>query len=143
MLNLRLFQPADSDAVISLWQRCGLTRPWNNPARDIERKLAVQADGFLVGTDQDDAVIAVVMAGYDGHRGWLNYLAVDPACRRQGCGRQIVAAAEQWLHDQGCAKINLQIREDNVAAIAFYERLGFSVDQVISLGKRLESDQPS
>lgn len=139
-MQIRPYLPTDEPAVVQLWERAGLTRPWNNPQLDIARKLAVQADGFLVGL-LDDRVIATVMAGYDGHRGWINYLAVDPRHQRAGYGRLMMDRAEQLLHELGCPKINLQIRTDNAAAIAFYEQLGFTKDAVISLGKRLIPDE--
>jgi ribosomal protein S18 acetylase RimI-like enzyme len=136
---IRSFAPADEPAVIALWQRCELTRPWNDPRRDIARKLAVRPDLFLVGTVEGD-VIATAMAGYEGHRGWINYLAVDPQHQRRGYGRAIMEAAEALLRASGCPKINLQVRGSNRAAIAFYEAMGFAVDDVVSLGKRLERD---
>lgn len=138
-LTIRPFEPADEAAVIALWARCDLIRPWNDPQKDIQRKLAAQPDLFLVGV-RGDAVVASVMAGYDGHRGWLNYLAAAPELRGQGLGRAMVAAAEERLRALGCAKINLQVRRSNADVIAFYERLGYSTDDVLSMGKRLEHD---
>jgi len=138
-VELRPFEDADEDAVVALWQRCNLTRAWNDPYKDIARKRAVQRELFLVGV-VDGAVVASVMAGYEGHRGWVNYLAVDPAHRRHGLGRALMAAVETRLRAVGCPKINLQIREDNAEARSFYERLGFSVDAAISYGKRIETD---
>jgi L-amino acid N-acyltransferase YncA len=139
VMQIRVFETADEAEVVSLWERCGLVRPWNNPRKDIARKLAVQRELFLVGVI-DRLVVASVMAGYDGHRGWINYLAVDPACRGQGLARRMVAAVEEDLRRAGCAKINLQIRRDNHDAVAFYRRVGFGEDAVISMGKRLERD---
>lgn len=138
---IRPFRPADEDAVVALWDRCGLTRPWNDPRKDIRRKLAVRPDLFLVG-ELDGAIVGTVMAGYDGHRGWVNYLGVDPACRRQGLGRALMAEAERLLRQAGCPKINLQVRTTNTDAIEFYRRIGFALDDVVSLGKRLEHDGP-
>ena len=138
-LTIRPFEPADEAAVIALWARCDLIRPWNDPQKDIQRKLAAQPDLFLVGA-RGGAVVASVMAGYDGHRGWLNYLAAAPELRGQGLGRAMVAAAEERLRALGCAKINLQVRRSNADVIAFYERLGYSTDDVLSMGKRLEHD---
>jgi len=132
---------ADTAAVVALWQRCGLVRPWNDPRRDIARKLTVQPDLFLVG-EVGGAVIASAMAGYDGHRGWVNYLAVDPAHRRAGHARALMAAVETRLRALGCAKINVQVRADNHTAIGFYRQLGYGADAVVSLGKRLEEDSP-
>ena len=138
-MEIRPFEAQDEAAVIQLWQRAGLTRPWNDPARDIRRKLQVQPEWFLVGL-VDDRLVASVMAGFDGHRGWINYLAVDPDDQRRGFGRMIMMHAERLLHNFGCPKINLQIRRDNVQAAAFYESLGFSEDAVVSYGKRLIPD---
>ena len=138
-MEIRCFQPEDEPSVIALWQRCDLVRPWNDPCRDIRRKLTVNPEWFLVGL-VDGQIVATVMAGYEGHRGWLNYLAVAPEFQRRGLGRKIVAEAERLLRKAGCPKINLQIRTTNQAVIEFYRRLGYSVDDVVSMGKRLERD---
>ena len=135
----RPFQVSDEPAVIALWQKCALIRPWNDPKKDIQRKLSAQPDWFLVGSVGGE-LIASVMVGYDGHRGWINYLAVHPDHRRHGYGRQIMAEAERLLRQLGCPKINLQVRTTNRSVIEFYQRIGFSVDEVVSLGKRLEHD---
>jgi ribosomal protein S18 acetylase RimI-like enzyme len=140
-MPIRPFHPADEAAVVALWDRCGLTRPWNDPRTDIRRKLAVRPDLFLVA-ELDGAVVGTVMAGYDGHRGWVNYLGVDPACRRRGVGRALMAEAERLLRLDGCPKINLQVRTGNTDAIAFYRRIGFAVDDVVGLGRRLDDDGP-
>ena len=140
MFGIRAFQEADADDVVRLWVACGLVRPWNDPRKDIARKLAVQRELFLVGS-VGDRIVATVMGGYDGHRGWINYLAVDPAHRRQGLARRLLADVEQHLRAAGCAKINLQIRHDNLDAIAFYRSVGFAEDAVVSMGKRLERDE--
>ena len=138
-LQIRAFEPADADDVVALWTACGLVRPWNDPRKDIARKLSVQPELFLVGA-AGGRTVATVMAGDEGHRGWINYLAVDPASRRQGVARLMMAAAEERLRRLGCAKINLQIRRDNGDALAFYQRIGFAEDAVVSMGKRLEPD---
>jgi ribosomal protein S18 acetylase RimI-like enzyme len=139
-MQIRPFQESDEPAVIALWEACGLTRSWNDPRKDIARKLAVQREGFLVGT-HDGRVIASVMAGYEGHRGWVNYLAVAPDARLRGCGRQLMAEVERLLLAAGCPKINLQIRTSNTAVIEFYRRLGYAQDDVVSFGRRLVSDE--
>ncbi len=139
-LTIRPFRIADTDSVISLWHECQLTRSWNDPAADIERKLADSPELFLVG-EVDGRIVATVMAGYDGHRGWLNYLAVLPAHQRRGHGGAIVAAAEERLSALGCAKINLQIRDENRGAQGFYMALGYRQDPVLSYGKRLIVDE--
>ena len=142
MMQIRAFEEADAAGVVALWTACGLVRPWNDPRKDITRKLAVQRELFLVGTagERNDRIVATVMAGYDGHRGWINYLAVEPVSRRQGLARQMMAAVEERLRGLGCAKINLQIRRDNGDALAFYQRIGFGEDAVVSMGKRLVRD---
>jgi ribosomal protein S18 acetylase RimI-like enzyme len=138
---IRPFDPADEDAVVGLWERCGLTRPWNDPRKDVRRKLADRPDQFLVG-ELDGAVIATAMAGYDGHRGWVYYFGVDPAHRRKGYGRELLAAVERMLLAEGCPKINLQVRSANHEAVAFYQSVGFAPDDVRSFGKRLVPDGP-
>lgn len=138
---VRPYRLSDAEAVVSLWALCGLIRPWNDPYRDIERKIGVDARGLLVLGD-DIQLIGAVMVGYDGHRGWINYLAVHPKQRRRGCGRALVAAAEQRLSELGCPKVNLQVRAGNPEAVAFYRSIGYSVDDVVSMGKRLEDNGP-
>lgn len=138
-MEIRPYRRADEAAVISLWRRCDLVRPWNDPLKDIRRKLDVRPDLFLVGL-LEGRVVACVMAGYEGHRGWLNYLAVAPEHRRHGIARAIVAEAERLLRAAGCPKINLQVRTSNQGVIDFYNRLGYSIDDVVSMGKRLEHD---
>jgi len=139
-VEIRAYRASDEEAVIQLWQDCGLVVPWNDPHRDIQRKLRVQADLFLVGLAEDRPV-ATVMAGYDGHRGWINYLAVAPDLRRNGIGRRMVEQVESRLRALGCPKINLQVRTSNVDVVSFYAAIGYATDEVISLGKRLEADQ--
>ncbi len=131
---------ADFNAVVKLWNQCGLVVPWNDPGKDIRRKLKVQPEMFLVGC-LDNRIVATVMVGYEGHRGWINYLAVLPDHRRSGIGRRMMEAAETRLRAAGCPKINLQVRRSNAAVIKFYERIGFKTDDVISLGKRIEPDE--
>lgn len=141
-MHIRPFQSADEDAVIALWRSCGLVVPQNNPARDIARKLKVNPEWFLVG-ELDGKVVGTCMAGYEGHRGWINYLAVHPEHQRQGSARELMQHAETLLRAAGCPKINLQVRSTNTAVIAFYESIGFAVDNVVSLGKRLKHDTPA
>jgi ribosomal protein S18 acetylase RimI-like enzyme len=139
-VRIREFAAADADAVVALWAACDLTRPWNDPLEDIARKVAVDDGLFLVGIDAG-TVVASVMAGYDGHRGWVNYLAVDPDRRGRGHARALMAEAEKRLDERGCPKVNLQVRDTNADVLAFYERLGYVVDPAVSMGKRLQSDE--
>jgi ribosomal protein S18 acetylase RimI-like enzyme len=139
MITIRPFQIADERTVIALWTDCNLTRPWNDPHKDIARKLAVQPDLFLVGV-VDEAVMASVMAGYEGHRGWVNYLAVAPRFRGQGHARALMQRVEALLLQRGCPKISLLVRNSNREALAFYRHLGYAQDEAVSLGKRLIPD---
>ncbi len=136
---MRPFRASDEAAVIALWDACGLTRPWNDPIKDIRRKLSVRPEWFLVGS-QNGEVVATMMVGYDGHRGWIYYLGVKPSCRKQGIARRMLDHAEKLLRAEGCPKINLQVRASNLEAMTFYEAIGFSRDDVLSFGKRLEHD---
>jgi ribosomal protein S18 acetylase RimI-like enzyme len=138
---IRPFAPADTEPVLALWNRCGLTRPWNDPRKDIARKLTVQPELFLIG-ELDGVIVATAMAGYDGHRGWVNYLGVDPAHRRTGLGGELMAAIERELRARGCPKVSLMVRDGNQDAIAFYGARGYAVDGVVVLGRRLISDGP-
>jgi ribosomal protein S18 acetylase RimI-like enzyme len=140
-MQIRRYEPADENAVIALWRDCGLTRAWNDPHRDIARKSQVQPEWFLVGV-VDGRVVASAMAGYDGHRGWINFLAVSPDHRGRGFARDLMAHVERLLRDAGCPKLNLQVRTSNAAAIDFYRHLGYVQDEAISFGKRLISDEP-
>jgi ribosomal protein S18 acetylase RimI-like enzyme len=138
-MRVRPFRPDDTESVIALWEACDLIRPWNDPLKDIERKLRVAPDLFLIATDAD-VVVGSVMAGYEGHRGWINYLAVDPGRRRKGVGSRLMKEAERLLEEAGCPKINLQVRSENADVLAFYRAIGYQADDVVSLGKRLIED---
>lgn len=116
-----------------------MTRPWNDPRKDIDRKLSVQPELFLVGT-VDRRVIATAMAGYDGHRGWVNYLAVAPSSRGRGYGRALMERVEHLLLGLGCPKVNIQLRASNAEALGFYRAIGYAQEEMISLGKRLIRD---
>jgi len=139
-MQIRPFDEADTETVVALWERCGLTRPWNDPRRDIERKLTVQRELFLVGVDHEEALVATAMAGFDGHRGWVYYVAVEPDRRGEGFGRQLMAQVERSLEAMGCPKANVQVRTGNERVRAFYERLGYTVDEAFGMGKRLIAD---
>jgi ribosomal protein S18 acetylase RimI-like enzyme len=123
-----------ADAV-ALWLAAGLTRPWNDPVADLDRALAGPSSTVLAALGDDGGLVGTVMVGHDGHRGWLYYLAVDEARRGEGIGRALVAAAEAWVAD-AVPKVQLMIRADNVAAVAFYERLGYERSDVTVLGRR-------
>ena len=125
--------------MVALWETCKLTRPWNDPRKDIARKRAVQPELFLVG-EAEDGIVASVMAGYEGHRGWVNYLAVAPAFRGRGYGRALMQHVEAALERRGCPKISLLVRYSNHDAMEFYRRLGYVEDESVSLGKRLIDD---
>jgi ribosomal protein S18 acetylase RimI-like enzyme len=141
-MDIRAYRTADEGAVVSLWTECGLTRPWNDPRKDIARKLAVQPELFLVGT-LEGRLIATVMAGYEGHRGWVNYLAVAPGVRGRGFGRALMESVERLLMNLGCPKLNVQVRSSNPDVLAFYRALGYAQEEMVSLGKRLIQDDPA
>ncbi len=138
-MQIRAFHPSDQDAVIAVWQACDLTRAWNDPRKDIARKLTVQPELFVIGLQKDE-LIASAMFGYEGHRGWVNYLAVHPTHQRKGHASTLMHWGEEVLKARGCPKINLQVRSSNAAVIAFYQSLGYGIDEVTSLGKRLITD---
>ena len=138
-LEIRAYRESDLDDVVALWRECGLVVPWNDPVKDINRKLGVQRQMFLVGT-LHSTLVATVMAGYEGHRGWVNYLAVAAGYRSRGLARRLLSEAEELLRGMGCPKINLQVRSSNVDVVEFYRRVGYSVDDVVSMGKRLKAD---
>jgi ribosomal protein S18 acetylase RimI-like enzyme len=138
-MKIRPYNSGDEKDVIQLWTDCGLVFPQNNALRDINRKLKVNPECFLVG-ELDGKIIASCMAGYEGHRGWINYLAVSPPLQRKGYAAMIMRKAEALLSEAGCPKINLQVRTSNQKVIEFYKSIGFKIDDVISMGKRLEHD---
>jgi len=137
MIKIRPYKEVDETQVVQIWTDCGLVVPWNDSKTDIYRKLVVQRHLFLVGCTEGN-VIATVMAGYEGHRGWINYLAVRPDHQGTGIGKLMVQEAESLLRTEGCPKINLQVRRSNDKVIKFYENIGYQVDDVVSLGKRIE-----
>lgn len=139
MFIIRPYLESDLDDVIALWELCGLTRPWNNPERDIFRKLAQRDQLFLLAV-KDNQLIATVMGGYDDHRGWVNYLAVHPNFQRNGVATALVQQLEKRLIALGCPKLQLLIRKDNIDVQSFYEQLGYNEIEVICLGKRLIQD---
>ena len=138
-MKIRPFADPDQTAVVALWQACELTRPWNDPVKGIARKQGIQPEWFLVG-ELDGAVIASVMFGYDGHRGWMNYLAVVPERQGQGHAKALIAQGEALLLAAGCPKISLMVRRSNTQVLGFYQALGYGQDDVVSLGKRLIPD---
>lgn len=142
---VRAFERADTESVVALWTEAGLTRPWNDPRLDIERKLRVQPELFLVAEDTSGdvdgtAIVGTVMAGYDGHRGWIYYLASAESHRHRGIARALVREAERLLEAMGCPKVQLMVREGNDGVLAFYEALDYERFSVTNLGKRLIVD---
>jgi ribosomal protein S18 acetylase RimI-like enzyme len=139
-MHLRPFDPADESAVIELWAAAGLVRPWNDPAKDVARKLSEQPELFLV-IELDARVVATAMVGFDGHRGWVYYLAVDEAVRGRGLARILMDEAERLLIERGCPKIMLMVRADNAGVIGMYEGLGYATESTVVMGKRLIADE--
>ncbi|MGL4861316.1 MAG: GNAT family acetyltransferase [Enterobacteriaceae bacterium] len=138
-MDIRVYRQDDFETVITLWELCDLLRPWNDPETDIERKQHHGTDLFLVA-ELAGELVGTVMGGYDGHRGWANYLAVHPDFRGRGIGNALMSRLEKKLKAQGCPKIQLLVREDNSAVIAMYDKLGYEEQDVICLGKRLIVD---
>jgi len=128
--------PADEAAAVRLWHDCDLTRPWNDPVSDFRRAIEGATSCVLVARGEDGAITASAMVGSDGHRGWVYYLAVDPALQGKGLGRTMMAAAEDWLRARGISRVRLMVRSGNRAK-GFYERIGYEVQPVATLGKTL------
>jgi ribosomal protein S18 acetylase RimI-like enzyme len=136
-MEIRPYSESDEAAVATLWREVFPGAPsWNHPEMDIRRKLAVQRELFLVATTGAE-VVGTAMGGYDGHRGWVYYVAVSPRHRRQGIGTALMQGIEQGLLDMGCPKLNLQVRASNEDVVAFYRKLGYEIEERISMGKRL------
>jgi len=138
---IRTFRPDDESDVINLWRQCGLIVPWNNPETDIQRKLSTSPNLFYVGV-LDGELIASCMAGYDGHRGWIYFLAVKSAHQRQGFASRLIDHAESELIKLGCPKVELMVRKSNNNITSFYQSVGYDTDPVMVLSKRLTEDEP-
>ena len=136
-LDIGPLAPVHHDAAVALWHETGLTRPWNDPRADLERAVGGPASTALAAR-RDGLLVATVMVGHDGHRGWVYYLAVSPAAQRHGLGRAMMGAAEAWLSDRGVPKLNLMVRADNAAAVDFYAALGYERDAVTVMSRRLD-----
>ena len=136
-MDIRAMREADRAALIELWHDCGLTRPWNDPDRDVDLAIGAADATILVG-EEEGRLVACAMVGFDGHRGWVYYLGVAPDRRRAGLGRQMFATAQAWLEARGAPKIQLMLREENIEARHFYEALGLEVQPVVTLGRRLD-----
>ncbi len=130
----------DRAAVVALWHVCALTRPWNDPERDFDRAITTATSAVLILSDEA-TITGSVMVGFDGHRGWVYYLAVAQDARRNGIGRRLMAAAEVWLAARGASKIQLMVRDDNDVATAFYQALGFDRQRVATWGRFLNEEQ--
>lgn len=138
-MEIRACRVEDTEAVVALWEKTGLLSDSNNPYADIERKLSLGSDLFLVCCI-DGQLVGTLMGGYEGHRGWINYLAVEPDYQHQGIAKTLMATIEKRLMEKGCPKINLQVRSSNPEVLGFYQAIGYRKDDVISLGKRLAKD---
>lgn len=131
-MQIRTYNPQDEDSLLALWTTCGLLRPRGDARTDIARKVAFQPDLMLVG-EKNGQIVACIMAGYDGFRGWLNFMGVHPDYRQRGLGLQIVREAERCLQAMGCVQINIQVREGNPAGYAFWEKAGFNSSNRVKL----------
>jgi ribosomal protein S18 acetylase RimI-like enzyme len=141
-LSIAPIEDADVAAIIELWQRCGLTRPWNDPAADIALARKQPNADVLAGRD-GSTIVASVLVGHDGHRGWVYYVAVDPEARHNGYGGAIMAAAEDWLRQRGIEKLQLMVRPDNKQVQAFYETLGYDEQARVVYAKWLDGREPT
>ncbi|MEP0315156.1 MAG: GNAT family acetyltransferase [Hyphomonas sp.] len=137
-LHIRDFREADRAALIALWETCALTRPWNDPNADLDRAITSRDAAILIGT-WNDQVVASIMVGHDGHRGWIYYLAVSLDRQTRGHGREMMAEAELWLKARGAPKVQLMVRQDNETATEFYSALGYERQDVTVFGKWLTS----
>ncbi len=135
-VSITTAKTGDAAKVIALWHACNLTRPWNDPQADFDLALATPTSTILIALD-GDAVTGAVMVGFDGHRGWVYYLAVSPDRQRKGLGRTLMSAAEDWLFGLNAPKIQLMVRNDNAEAQSFYKTLGYDVQDVVTIGRRL------
>lgn len=140
MTEIRPCRESDREAVIALWEVCGLTRPWNPPAADIALVRA-SGHGELLVAAAAGRVVGTVMVGHDGHRGWVYYMAVDPARQRRGLGARLLRAAEAWVAARGVRKLELMIRDSNLAVAAFYQSCGYRREPVAVMSRRLDRDE--
>ncbi len=140
-MEIRSYHPEDQKDLIQLWLDCNLVVPHNNPAKDIQRKLDENPEWLLIAEIESE-IVGSCMLGYDGHRGWVYYLAVSPSFQRQGIASQLMEYAENELRSMGCPKINLMVRESNLRVIDFYRSINYQQDPVITMSKRLEVDKP-
>lgn len=143
--NIRAWQPSDRAAVITLWRACGLVRPWNDPAQDIDLCIASKHGDILIACDpaQSEQICGAVMVGHDGHRGWVYYLAVAPNQRGCGLGRDLMAAAEKWVWAHGIRKLELMVRADNHKVRDFYRRCAYEQADVIIMQRWLDGTDPA
>jgi len=141
-LTITAIEDGDIADVIALWQRCGSTREWNDPAGDIALARKETNATVLVGRN-DGAVVASVLVGHDGHRGWVYYVTVDPDHRYKAYGREIMTAAENWLRARGLQKLQLMVRGDNLQVRAFYESLGYYDQERVTFAKWLDGRDPT
>ena len=141
-LTVKAIEDGDIPEVIALWQRCGSTRPWNDPARDIAVARKEANATVLLGRNEG-TLVASVLVGHDGHRGWVYYVTVDPDHRHEGFGRAIMAAAEDWLRARGIEKLQLMVRGDNVEVHAFYQSLGYFEQERVVFAKWLDGRAPT
>ena len=135
-MQTRELSRSDRPSVIDLWERCSLTRRWNPPEADFDRAVNGSTSAVL-GMFDSDALVAAVMVGDDGHRGWIYYLAVDPAHQRRGLGRAMMKAAESWLVERGVRKVELMVRSSNHDVEDFYEAVGYKPEDVRVLSRWL------
>ena len=138
-IKIRHYNDSDQEKVVKLWELCELTRQWNNPIKDIQRKLTVQSELFLV-LEKDGEILGSIMGGFDGHRGNVNYLGIHPDHKNKGLGKLLMNRIEVELIKMGCPKINLMVRDANIDVQQFYKVIGYKEQKVVVFGKRLIPD---
>ena len=137
-MPVRVAKAEDEDAVVALWHACDLVVSYNDPALDFRNALCSSSSNVLVGEEEGKSIVGTVLVGYDGHRGWLYYVAAEPHLQGRGIGRMMVEAAEQWLRDRGVSKAQLLVRDTNTKVVSFYEHLGFAPVPRVVMGKWLD-----
>jgi ribosomal protein S18 acetylase RimI-like enzyme len=142
-LTVTSIEDADLPEVIGLWQRAGLVREWNDPAGDIALARRERNATILLGRESGGALVASLLVGHDGHRGWVYYVSVDPEHRFKNYGRDIMTAAEDWLRARGIMKLQLMVRGDNAKVHAFYQSLGYYDQQRTTFAKWLDGRDPT
>jgi ribosomal protein S18 acetylase RimI-like enzyme len=136
-MKAREANQGDKLAIIELWKRCGLTRPWNDPSQDFDFAQSGPSSTVIV-LETEDVIVGAALVGHDGHRGSTYYVGVDPRLQGIGAGRALMTSVEDWLRRHGIWKLNLLVRQENEGVLSFYKKLGYNDQHCVALGKRLD-----